>query len=350
MPFSHAKSNNAILNSPDLDYIYQEMIQKAVNDYMIDEEPFFQEVNRYESSVGSIINGVIENLKDADLVIADLTGSNPNVMYELGVRHALKRGTIIIAQSLDSIPSDLRDYMVVIYKYSDSIHEATTCYDAFKQALYKSMDQILKTDQNDSPVLDYLKRNQSYIRDVDVKELKELSVVLKSVILEIERLDSIMVESSKNEVADPNLLLEIIKHLVNNLHSKMGLLRISPTPNFLFEDIESCRNLLMEFIQFLSVQDYFGQFEGGQDSPFPVKNYYDKINSELIDPILMRKESNIRKIKVKDLFSKDEILQKRIFEDTLEFIENEAKRLGINQELQVFMVDLNECVSTTQQL
>ena len=130
----------------------------------------------------------------------------------------------------------------------------------------------------------------------------------------------------------------------------MGLLRISPTPNFLFEDIESCRNLLIEFIQFLSVQDYFGQFEGGQDSPFPVKTYYDKINSELIDPIFMRKESNIRKIKVKDLFSKDEILQKRIFEDTLEFIENEAKRIGIYQELQVFMVDLNECVSTTQQL
>jgi hypothetical protein len=347
MPFSHAKSNNAILNSPDLDYIYQEMIQKAVNDYMIDEEPFFQEVNRYESSVGSIINGVIENLNDADLVIADLTGSNPNVMYELGVRHALKRGTIIIAQSLDSIPSDLRDYMVVIYKYSDSIHQAPSFYEEFKQALHKSIDQILSTGRNDSPVLEYLKRNHNYLRESEIKGLKELSVVLKSVILEIERVDTLLSELSKNEVTDATLLLELIKHLINNLHSKLGLLRIPPTSNFLFEDIESCRNLLMEIIQFFSIQDYFGQFQNMPDNDLPKISIQDRINIKVIDPILMRKESSIRKIKVRDLFSELEIFQKRIFIDTLEFIEIEAKRIGLYKEIQAFMVDLNESISTT---
>ena len=347
MPFTNAESNNYTLNYTALDYIYKEMIQKAVKEYLIEDESFFQEVHRYESSVGSIINGVIEKLNDADLVIADLTGSNSNVMYELGVRHALKRGTIIIAQTLDSVPSDLRDFMVVIYKYSDSIHEAPSLYEEFKQALHKSIHQILSTDRNDSPVLEYLKRNHNYLRESEIKVLKELSVVLKSVILEIERVDRLLSELSKNEVTDETLLLELIKHLLNNLHSKLGLLRIPPTSNFLFEDIESCRNLLMEIIQFFSIQDYFGQFQNMPDNELPQISIQDRINIKVIDPILMRKESSIRKIKVKDLFSELEIFQNRIFVDTLEFIEIEAKRIGIYQEIKVFMVDLNESISTT---
>ncbi len=168
---------------------------------------------------------------------------------------------------------------------------------------------------------------------------------MKSVILEIERLDTLISELSKSEVEEANLLLEITKHIVNNLHSKMGLMQISPTSNFLFEDIESCRNLLIEIIQFFSVQDYFSQFQNIPDNQMPQLSIHDRINIEVIDPILIRKESSIRKIKVKDLFTKGEIFQNRIFEDTLEYIENEAKRIGIYKELESFMLDLNKCVS-----
>lgn len=344
MPFSNANNSNIELVERDLNYIYQKMIQKAVKEYTINDEPYFQEVQRYESKVGSIINGVIENLNEADLVIADLTGSNRNVMYELGVRHALKRGTIIIAQSLEDIPSDLRDYMVVIYNYSSSVHLAENYYESFKKDLHKSIDQILTTSKNDSPVLDYLKRNQSYIRETEVKDLKELAIVLKSIILEIERLDAIMIASINDEITNPKLLLETVKHLVNNLHSKIGLIKIPPTPNFLFEDIEGTKNLLNEIIQFLSVQDYFGHFEGLKDSPFPPNSIEMKLNYELIDPVVMRLKSAIRKVKIKDLFSKNEIIYNRIFKGILEYIENEANRIGVYSELEFFMKDLNRII------
>ena len=67
---------------------------------------------------GSLIKDILENIYSSFIVIADLTGQNPNVFYELGVRHSLSPRTILIAQSIEDIPSDLRDYRTIIYEMS----------------------------------------------------------------------------------------------------------------------------------------------------------------------------------------------------------------------------------------
>lgn len=67
---------------------------------------------------GSFIKDILESLYDSYVVIADLTEQNPNVFYELGVRHALSPRTILIAQSIDDIPSDLREYRTIVYDTS----------------------------------------------------------------------------------------------------------------------------------------------------------------------------------------------------------------------------------------
>jgi len=59
---------------------------------------------------GSFIKDILELLLNSFIVIADLTDQNPNVFYELGVRHALSARTILIAQDVSHIPSDLREY------------------------------------------------------------------------------------------------------------------------------------------------------------------------------------------------------------------------------------------------
>ena len=43
------------------------------------------------AKVGEITEQVFRLIRDSDLVIADVTGGNPNVMYELGLRHTLER-------------------------------------------------------------------------------------------------------------------------------------------------------------------------------------------------------------------------------------------------------------------
>src|ERR1700742_2597072 len=58
---------------------------------------------------GSISHQVIRWLYDADLVIADLTGLNPNVIYELAIRHAFNKVSIHLIDKAATIPFDLKD-------------------------------------------------------------------------------------------------------------------------------------------------------------------------------------------------------------------------------------------------
>lgn len=62
-----------------------------------------------------VMEDVISLLWGARVVIADLTGKNPNVLYEAGIAHSLGRDTIQIAQSADDIPFDLRGLRSVEY-------------------------------------------------------------------------------------------------------------------------------------------------------------------------------------------------------------------------------------------
>lgn len=64
----------------------------------------------------AIMRDVIEGIAEADLVFADLTGGNANVFYELGIAHALKKRTVLVAQRRDDIPFDLRGYKNHVYR------------------------------------------------------------------------------------------------------------------------------------------------------------------------------------------------------------------------------------------
>ena len=63
----------------------------------------------------NILRDIIEAIDQSDLVIAELTGNNPNVLYELGLAHALKKPVIHLTQVLDEVPFDLRSYRIVEY-------------------------------------------------------------------------------------------------------------------------------------------------------------------------------------------------------------------------------------------
>jgi len=130
---------------------------KEVLDYVI--KPAFEEsgykyniirADEIEKS-GSFIKDILENIYSSYVVIADLTGQNPNVFYELGVRHALRPRTILIAQKMEDIPSDIRDYRTIIYDTS-----AKGAAD-FKKRIKKFLTEIQKEPERpDNPVLDKL--------------------------------------------------------------------------------------------------------------------------------------------------------------------------------------------------
>jgi hypothetical protein len=67
-------------------------------------------------SAQNILKDIILGLVNSDLVVADLTDSNPNVYYELGLAHALGRPVIMLSQEMEELPFDLRSYRVIPYK------------------------------------------------------------------------------------------------------------------------------------------------------------------------------------------------------------------------------------------
>jgi hypothetical protein len=68
---------------------------------------------------GSITHQVIKLLYEADLVIAELTGANPNVVYELALRHAFNKVSIHLVDEAADIPFDLRDERTVVFDITD---------------------------------------------------------------------------------------------------------------------------------------------------------------------------------------------------------------------------------------
>jgi len=63
----------------------------------------------------AILRDIVTGLATADLIVADLTDSNPNVYYELGIAHGLQRPVILLTQAVDELPFDLRAYRVIPY-------------------------------------------------------------------------------------------------------------------------------------------------------------------------------------------------------------------------------------------
>ena len=67
------------------------------------------------SSVESITSEVVQLVQNADLCIIDISGHNPNVMYECGRRHETGKPYIMVAQEKEKLPFDINTIRTVFY-------------------------------------------------------------------------------------------------------------------------------------------------------------------------------------------------------------------------------------------
>jgi hypothetical protein len=61
---------------------------------------------------------VQESILDADLILCEMSGRNPNVFYELGLAHAVGKPAILVSRREEDVPFDLRHVRVILYDYS----------------------------------------------------------------------------------------------------------------------------------------------------------------------------------------------------------------------------------------
>lgn len=92
------------------DTFYKEVIQQMATSAGFD-------VIRIDEKAGPgvIFQDIQREIEDSDVVIAEITPTNPNVFYELGYAHALKKPTILLAQRGAELPFDIRSFRVVFY-------------------------------------------------------------------------------------------------------------------------------------------------------------------------------------------------------------------------------------------
>ncbi|MFD2598633.1 hypothetical protein ACFSQ3_06675 [Sphingobacterium corticis] len=96
-------------------------------------------------NTGSINKQIIDKIVKCDLVIANLTGVNPNVMYELAIRHSFGKPVIMIAEAGTILPFDIFDQRCIFY--SDTFLGA----EELKPELHRRIELILEqgTDQTE---------------------------------------------------------------------------------------------------------------------------------------------------------------------------------------------------------
>jgi len=63
-----------------------------------------------------VMEDIWSMILSAEVVVADITGRNANVFYELGIAHTLGKPVILITQTTEDIPFDLNRYRHVIYE------------------------------------------------------------------------------------------------------------------------------------------------------------------------------------------------------------------------------------------
>lgn len=96
----------------NFDDVYEFIIKEVVQDRLQ------MQVIRSDkiSNPGWIHRDMLEHIYSADVAIVDITTLNPNVFYELGVRHALRRSvTILIKRRRTNIPFNIQGQRIIQY-------------------------------------------------------------------------------------------------------------------------------------------------------------------------------------------------------------------------------------------
>ncbi len=91
--------------------VYQPAIERAkLKSVRADAEIF---------GTGKIIDQIWSGIHGARVLVAELTGRNPNVLYELGLAHALKKPVVLVSSNEDDVPFDVRHVRVIYYDMRD---------------------------------------------------------------------------------------------------------------------------------------------------------------------------------------------------------------------------------------
>lgn len=150
-----------------------------------------------------LLRQIVSDLVTSEIVVADLTDSNPNVYWELGVRLSFRHGTVTIANEGSDIPFDMATKGVLFY--SSDLKKREDFSKQFKQA---TADCVSNPDRPDSFVLEAITGRGSVYAVIHQAEM-------------VRRVDGLISENEANK----EIFNRIIQTIVENRSIRLAYVR-----------------------------------------------------------------------------------------------------------------------------
>ena len=248
---------------------------------------------------GAFIKDILMQLNQADVVLADLTDMNPNVFYELGVRHTLRNRTILVSQTINNIPSDLKQYGVIKY---DTTPKGVAEY---KKKISKILKDITNNpDRADNPVSDYLHQKSIVNDPFEAKTIEKKLIALIS-------------ECSYNLSVFDKTIYNLQKTNIIFFRFRIYALELLITTNYIYPDdefIENANNIISDLTLLNNLSSVFGAKNQNKsnteafskiflESNKPLKNFMKQTNKILKD---FRNQNFIEPAELAICIAKDE--------------------------------------------
>ena len=179
---------------PQLNYFYL-YLKTYLN------EKFNIECERADNKVLTI--PLLEKIKDqiltSDVIIADISGRNPNVYYELGIAHSYGKKVILITgDSISDVPSDIRHYEFIKYDLHNNIDFLSKLSNAFQnifvdhyKILFDKAINFIKQFNHDSTLtFESIDFDSFNLKLLQIEKTQDISIedsdeTLKSILLPI---------------------------------------------------------------------------------------------------------------------------------------------------------------------
>lgn len=126
---------------------------------------------------GLITKAIIEQIIKADIVIADLTGNNPNVFYELAIRHSYRKPAIQMVRGEIQIPFDIANMRTI--SYDTTLGGA----DSAKKELSTMLEAIESGEIVHNPISEV-----SSLLNISENSSKENAETLSALLLEVQQI------------------------------------------------------------------------------------------------------------------------------------------------------------------
>lgn len=160
------------------------------------------------SEPGIITTQIIENIVDSELVIADLTERNPNVFYELAIRHAIRKPLVQMIKKGETIPFDVAATRIIQF----DLHSL----DSVAAAKEEILSQVKSLESGDNDV------HNPISVSLDLKVLKESGNIEERSLADIvEAVSDLRLAVTSSDKAISTKLMDEFKGMMDAFYSKI---------------------------------------------------------------------------------------------------------------------------------